>query len=185
MINMAWQRQLTYRLNQIGMTGCAGLVMLLLAALASYTLVRAGHQETASTQRKLQSIRQQLALKSSLPLHSALNHEEQLRVFYTGFAQIDKLPDTLKRVYKAAGEQGLTLESGEYARLQTGTDRLAQFRVSLPVKGSFMQILSFMEKVLQENSNIALENIVFKRDRVSDEVLDARLVYLVYMDTQP
>lgn len=181
----AFQRQLSYRLHQLGITGSVGLALLLLAVLAWFALVRTGAQDISASQRKLQSLQQQLATKSSLPVSSALDHEEQLRVFYNGFAPDDKLPDTLKRIYQAAEKQQLVLETGEYARLQTGADRLARFRVSLPVKGSFKQVLGFMDTVLQDNPTVALENAAFKRDKVDDEAVEAKLVYLVYMDTQP
>ncbi|RFO98112.1 hypothetical protein DIC66_05165 [Rhodoferax lacus] len=185
MTRVALQRQLRYRMDQLGITGGLGIVLLLMALAGWYTLVRTSEKDLASTQRKLQSLQQQVATKSSLPVNSALDHEEQLRVFYSGFAPTDKLPETLQRIYKAAEKQGLALETGEYARLQTGTDRLARFRVSLPVKGSFRQVLGFMDSVLQENNTVALENAVFKRDKVDDEAIEAKLVYLVYMDTQP
>jgi hypothetical protein len=185
MKSVALQRQLGYYLNQLGITGGLGLAMLLLAVAGWYTLVHTSELDIAGTQRKLQSLQRQAASTSSLPVSSALDHEEQLRVFYTSFAPADKLPDTLKHIYKAAEKHGLLLETGEYARLQTGSDRLARFRVSLPVKGSFKQVLGFMDTVLKENNTVALENAVFKRDKVDDEAVEAKLVYLVYMDTQP
>ena len=179
------QRQLGYRLGQLGAAGTAGLAMLLVAALAWVTLVHPGELEVASAQGKLKSLRQQVATKNSLPVNSALGREEQLNVFYNSFTQSEKVPDTLKRIYRAADKQQLMLETGEYSRLQTGTERLARFRISLPVKGSFSQVLGFMNTVLQENSTVALENATFKRDKVDDEDIEAKLVFLVFVDTQP
>lgn len=185
MKGVALQRQWGYYLKQLGIPGSLGLALLLLAVALWCTVLRTSEQDIAGMRRKLQSLQQQSASKSSLPVNSALDREEQLRVFYTGFGPADKLPVTLKHIYKAAEKQGLLLETGEYARLQTGSDRLARLRVSLPVKGSFKQVLGFMDAVLKDNHTVALENAVFKRDKVDDEAVEAKLVYLVYMDSQP
>lgn len=185
MNGVALQRQLVYRARQLGVTGGAGLALLLLAAAAWFMLVRTEEKEVAGTQLKLQALKQQLASKSSLPVDSALNREEQLRVFYKGFAPADKLPESLKAIYKAAEKLDLALETGEYARVQSSHERLARFQVSLPVKGSFKQVLGFMDRVLQDNPGVALENAAFKRDKVDDEAVEAKLVFLVFMDTQP
>lgn len=182
---VAMQRQLVYRLQQLGFAGGLGVVLLLLAGLAWFTLVRTGEAEIVGSRHKLQSLKQQLASKSSLPVNSALDREEQLRVFYQGFAPTNKLPDALQGIYKAADKLDLVLETGEYSRLQSGTERLGRFRVSLPVKGSFKQVLGFMDRVLQDNTGVALENASFKRDKVDDEAVEAKLVFLVFMDTQP
>jgi hypothetical protein len=182
---IALQRQLHYRLGQLGLAGGLGLTLLLLAALAAFTLLRSGESNVQSLERKLQALRQQVANKSSLPVNSALSQQEQLRVFYQGFAPASQLPDTLQRIYHAASKQELLLETGEYTRLQTGNERLARFRVTLPVRGSFRQILAFLDAVLQEDPTVALENASFKRDKVDDEDLEAKLSFVVLMDAQP
>jgi Tfp pilus assembly protein PilO len=182
---VALQRQLQYRLAQLGGIGSLGLVMLLLAALGWFTLIRAGEKELAGSVGKLQALKQQVESKSSLPLSSALNREEQLQVFYKNFPAGNKVPDALQRIYRASDAQGLTLDTGEYAWIQSGSERLARYRVSLPVKGTFTQILNFMDTVLQDNAALALENAVFKRDKVDDAAVEAKLVFVVYVDTQP
>jgi Tfp pilus assembly protein PilO len=164
---VALQRQLQYRLAQLGGVGSLGLVLAAVAVLGWFTLIRAGEKELVSSHKKLISLQQQVQSKSSLPVNSALNHEEQLRVFYNSFPSGDKVPDALKRIYRAADKQDLMLETGEYSWLQTGTERLARYRISLPVKGSFKQVLGFMDMVLQENKSVALENASFKRDKVT------------------
>ena len=182
---LALQRTLAYYAQRLGRLGLLGLGLMLLAGLLWITLVRNRENEIGADQRRLQALRQQVAAKSNLPLSTNLNREEQLRIFYKNFGQADKVPQTLQRIYKAAEKQGLLLETGEYTRLPSGSERLARFRVSLPVKGSFKQLLGWMDQVLQENNTVALENAVFKRDQVDDEAIEAKIAFLVFMDTQP
>lgn len=182
---VALQRQLQYRLKQLGGVGMLGLVMVLVAILGWFTLIRAGEKELGTSHKKLVALQQQVQAKSSLPVSSALNHEEQLRVFYSSFPAVAKVPNALKRIYHAAEKQDLMLETAEYTWLQTGSERLSRYRVALPVKGSFKQVLSFMDIVLQDNTTLALENASFKRDKVDDAAIEAKLVFVVYVDTQP
>jgi Tfp pilus assembly protein PilO len=185
MNTVALQRQLQYRLAQFGAVGTLGLCLFLVAVLGWFTLIRAGEKELANSYKKLTSLQQQVQAKSSLPISSALNHEEQLRVFYNSFPTSDKVPDALKRIYRAAEKQELMLETGEYNWLQTGSDRLARYRISLPVKGTFKEVLGFMDTVLHDNPTLALENAAFKRDKVDDAAIEAKLVFVVFVDTQP
>ena len=182
---VALQRQLQYRLAQLGGVGTLGLVMALVAVLGWFTLVRAAEKELVTSHKKLGSLQQQVQSKSSLPISSALNHEEQLTVFYKSFPAGEKVPDALKRIYRAADKQELMLETGEYAWLQTGSERLARYRITLPVKGTFKQVLTFMDMVLKDNTTLALENAAFKRDKVDDAAVEAKLVFVVFVDTQP
>ena len=182
---VALQRQLQYRLAQLGGAGSLGLLLLLVAALGWFTLIRAGEKELAGSRLKLEALKQQIETKNRLPVSSALNREEQLQLFYKGFPAGNKVPDALKRIYRASDQYKLTLDTGEYAWVQTGTERLARYRISLPVKGTFTQVLGFMDTVLQENATLALENVIFKRDKVDDAGIDAKLVFMAYVDTQP
>jgi hypothetical protein len=182
---VALQRQIGYYTQRLGTLGLLGAALLLLAVLTWVVLVRSGEREVVANERKILTLKQQANIKSTLPANSALGREEQLRVFYSNFQPPEKLPDTLKKIYQAAQKQGLILETGEYMRLQTGAERLARFRVSLPLKGSFKQVLAMMDTVLKENNTVALENVTFKRDKVDDQAVEAKVVFLVFLDSKP
>jgi hypothetical protein len=179
------QRHVQYRLNQLGKTGAIGLILIAVAVAAWFTLVRGGEKDLVNARKRVEAVQKQLVHKSSLPVSSSLNQEEQLRVFYKNFSPAEKVPETLQHIYKAAEKQDLVLETGEYTVVVTPGERLQRYRVGLPVKGTFKQVLSFMDKVLQDNATVALENAAFKRDKVDDAVVEAKLVFTLYVDTQP
>jgi len=179
------QRHVQYRLNQLGKVGAAGLILIVAAAAAWFTLVRWGEKDLVNAHKRVEAVQKQVANKSSLPVSSSLNQEEQLRVFYKNFGPEEKVPETLQRIYKAAEKQELTLETGEYTLVAAPGERLARYRVGLPVKGTFKQVLSFMDKVLQDNPTVALENAAFKRDKVDDANVEAKLVFTLFVDVQP
>lgn len=182
---MALRRHLGYHMHRLGLPGMLGVALLLAAVLSWVLLVRSAGREILTNQHKLEALQKHQSDTSTVPANSALDREDQLRVFYSNFSAAQELPAALKRIYQAAEKQGLTLETGEYMRLQTPSERLARFRVSLPVKGSFKQVLGLMDSVLQENNTVALETAAFKRDKVDDEIVEAKVVFLVFMDGKP
>jgi hypothetical protein len=179
------QRHAQYWLNQLGKTGLLGLLLMVAAGVAWYGLVRVGERDLVTARQRIVAVQQQVANNSRLPVSSSLNQEEQLRLFYKSFGRADSVPDTLQRIYKAAQKQDLMLETGEYTQVASPGERLARYRVGLPVKGTFKQILGFMDRVLQDNPTVALENAAFKRDVVDDATVEAKLVFTVYVDVQP
>lgn len=179
------QRYFLYRLDQLGRLGGVGAVLLILAAVLWGGWVMSEEREVLRQSRMLQSLRAQEADKKALPGQSSLGREEQLQIFYQTFPLPQDVPRLLRKIYAAAGAHELELETGEYARLQSGSERLVRYRVSLPIKGSFQQVFQFMDKVLRDNSTIALENVTFKRDKVDDAVVEAKLVFLLLVDSQP
>jgi Tfp pilus assembly protein PilO len=185
---MSWvavQRQLGYRLDQLGLVGATGIALLVAALITWFTLVQGEEKELIRLGQGLEALRQQDAARSSLPSNPILSKEEQLAIFYKGFPDELQVPDLLKQIFQAASTHGLTFETAEYSLIQTGSERLVRYRVALPVKGAFKPMLDFMDAVLKQNGAIALENASFKRDKVDDAVVEAKLVFVVLVDSRP
>jgi Tfp pilus assembly protein PilO len=185
---MSWvavQRQMGYRLDQLGLVGVAGIALLVAALITWFTLVQAEEKELIRLGQGLEALRQQDAEKSSLPSNPILSKEEQLAIFYKGFPDELQVPDLLKQIFQVASKYGLTFETAEYSLINAGSERLVRYRVALPVKGAFKPMLDFMDAVLKQNGAIALENASFKRDKVDDAVVEAKLVFVVLVDSRP
>jgi len=185
MSRVTTQRQMSHWFDQLGLVGLLGAALIVASLVAWFTWVQRDQQEFIHLNELLTAMRQQESAKSSLPNNPVLNQEEQLALFYKNFPSELQLPDLLKEVFKAADKEQLTLETAEYAVVKSGTDRLVRYRVALPVKGTFRQMLDFMDVVLKQSSAIALENASLKRDKVDDAQVEARLVFLLLVDSQP
>jgi len=182
---IALQRQLRYRAAQLGAMGCAGLTLLLAALAVWIFLLHAGEVERLQLERTLTALQQQEAARTSLPAASVLPQEDQLDLFYRSFSPAAQIPQALQRLYSAAEQSGVVLETGDYALVGQGNERLQRFRVALPLKGSFKQLINFVDRALKADSTVALESASFKRDKVSDDSVDARLVFVLFVDKAP
>jgi Tfp pilus assembly protein PilO len=184
MNTLLWRRRLQYRMRQLGPMGLVGLALLVSAAALWMVVIRPGEQGLQRLTQKAQTRQAQLITLNQVGRVIELSPEEKIDVFYKKFPAVTQVPDLLGQIYAAAEKSGLTLETGEYALLQTETDRLARYRVALPVKGGFPQIIAFMDAVLKDLPAIALESANFKREKVDDAAVDAKLVFIVYVEPQ-
>jgi len=108
----------------------------------------------------------------------------QLENFYAFFPPVDTLPDWVGRIHTAAARNGLTLDSGDYLLERRKEQRLAQYQVSLPVRGSYGQIRGFVAEVLQKVPAAALDDIVLKRESIGAPALEARIRWVIYLSSE-
>jgi Tfp pilus assembly protein PilO len=179
------RRRIQFGIYQLGPIGIAGLALLLASVALWLALVEPAQRESLRLSNSVQARQIQLAnLTLSVPVVE-LTKEEKIDAFYKSFPTVNRVTQQLESVYQAAGKNNLTLETGEYALLQSESDKLARYRVALPVKGSFQQVLGFMDTVLKDLPSTALESASFKRDKVDDPVVDAKLVFIIFVEVQP
>jgi Tfp pilus assembly protein PilO len=171
-----------YGLRQLSAMGVVGLALLIAAAVLWLNLDNSARQERQSLQRRLQVIGVQLTQGDATGGDAFASQEEQLQGFYAALPSRNAIPENLKRIFRAADKNALVLNVGEYTQVQVSNERIGRYRVTFPVKGSFPQILLFIDKVLRENATIALESAAFKRDKVDDAAVEAKLVFLIFVD---
>lgn len=184
-MNTLFLRRFQHVLRSLGPLGVAGLLLLLLSALLWLLWVSPAETDLEGMTRKLQDKQSQLTAQRRGGNVAELSREEQLDNFYKSFPDMQRMPDLLQAIYQAAQAHQLSLETSEYALTKTDSDRLARYRMAVPVKGNFSQVLGFMNTVLHDLSNVALEGASFKREKVDDTQVEAKLVFMVYIEGAP
>lgn len=185
MNKLLWRHRLRFQLRQLGTLGLLGLSLALASAITWLTLVQPADRGIQGLINKIQSGQARVNALHQ-PGHVAeLSDEEKIERFYQSFPSTGQVPDALKDIYAAADKNHISLDTGEYALLQPEKSRIARYRVALPVKGAFNDVLAFMDAVLKGMPSTALESANFKRDKVDDPLVDAKLVFLILVGVQP
>jgi hypothetical protein len=109
----------------------------------------------------------------------------QLANFYAFFPPTAGLPDMLARMQRAARDNGLTLEKGEYRLVRDTNFPLSRYQVTFPLRGNYAQVRGFVNDVLDTVPAAALEEMSLKRQNVADPVLEARVRFSLFLGTQP
>jgi len=106
---------------------------------------------------------------------------EALGAFYGFFPPSNHIADQMRKVYGAAGRQGLRLERGEYRAVKDSVGKLVRYQATLPLKGTYPQVRKFVASVLVEVPNLSLESIQFERQRVGDPTVEAKVKLVLYL----
>ncbi len=163
----------------LGLPGLLGVALLLGALVLSLTVVQKKTVQLAELKRESASLKSRIerAAKSGIP---ETGSTEELNKFY-GFFSGAALTDWLNKIYAAAGEQNLVLEQGEYRLSPDKSGKLAQYHVTLPVKGSYLQIRQFVDQALIDVPVAVLDDIDFKRELIGATQLEARIKLTLYL----
>lgn len=160
--------------------GIAGIALIVLAAgFALSTLLPA--------QRRIEALRADVSdLRARLKsggesANVPVARETQVENFYAFFPAVESLPDWVGSIHTAAARNGLALESGDYLLERRKGARLAEYQITLPVRGGYAQIRSFVAEVLDKVPAAALDDIVVKRENIGAPALEARLRFIVYL----
>jgi hypothetical protein len=104
----------------------------------------------------------------------------ELERFYSRFPRVDRLPGQLDALYAHAKVANVQLLQGEY-RMDAGSDTLAAYHVTLPVRGSYPQLRQFVGRVLTDMPTTSLDGLRFERKKAADAQLEAQVRLTIYL----
>jgi hypothetical protein len=105
----------------------------------------------------------------------------QLRAFYSFLPPQPAAPQWLDRIYAAAEKERIALLRGEYGLVIEPETGVARYRILFPVKGSYSQIRGFIAGALDAVPALALDDVNFERQKISDGQLDAKIRMTLYL----
>jgi Tfp pilus assembly protein PilO len=109
---------------------------------------------------------------------------EQLAVFYRFFPSQTSAPDWLDKIYKAARNQNIQLDEGDYRAAREKVGKLVRYQITLPVKANYLQLRKFLAAVLAEVPIASLDHISFERQKIGDEIIEAEIKLTLYLDQE-
>lgn len=170
------------RFAMVSREGLLGAVLVLVSIAAAGAIVFPAHQQRVLLQAQLD---QQIA-KANQPAVKAARATpaEQLIEFYQFFPSQSTVPQVLDKIYRAARVHGIQLEQGNYAPSQEKRARLLRYQITLPVKGSYVQLRKFVATVLAAVPIASLDNISFERQKIGDQLIEAKIKLTLYLDQQ-
>ena len=165
--------------HHLGWPGVLGVALVLLSAVVTLSVVQAKTTRLAELKRDSASLKTRIeqAAKSGIP---QTGRQEELAKFYDFFAD-NRLTEWLNKLYAAAAAQELVLEQGEYRITPDKSGKLARYQITLPVKGTYVQIRQFVAQALADVPVAALEDINFKRETIGATQLEARIKFTLFL----
>jgi Tfp pilus assembly protein PilO len=170
-------------LSRLTWRGLAGAALLIFALGFAVSSLLPAQRHAAQLKSDVGELRSRLRAVGDGPAGAAVvaPRATQLENFYAFFPHVDTLPDWIGRIHTAAARNGLILESGDYLLERRKEQRLVQYQITLPVRGSYGQIRGFVAEVLEKVPAAALEDVVMKRESIAAPALEARIRWVIYL----
>ena len=166
--------------HHLGLGGIGGLAAAM-AGLAIYLFA------VLPAEQLLQSSQDQLAKLRERPRAEAIAEPDDsasLDTFYRQFPAMTSLPDLLDTLHTAAETQQIRLDHGEFKFGSGGEGKLLSYEITLPVKGSYTHLRSFIDVIAQKLPTMGLSGISVKREAVGDGQVQAKLNFILYLSGQ-
>jgi hypothetical protein len=161
---------------RLGAAGCAALALLLAGALALAWSLKA--RQVA--QQPLPPAPAQLAQAAPPP-----SANENLAHFYASLGEKRYAEQQVKQLFDIAAKTGLALDQGDYKFSLDKASGVAAYQVTLPVKGAYQNIWQFSLQALAAIPFAALDDIAFRRETITEPVVEARVRFTLYLKERP
>ncbi|MFM9836308.1 MAG: hypothetical protein ACKVOA_09405 [Methylophilaceae bacterium] len=105
----------------------------------------------------------------------------QIETFDAYFPTENSAPDTLETMMQDALKVGLVPKQAEYRVLKTNPGNVLSYQLTLPIKGTYPQLVEFISTILPKVNNVSLDNIAFQRQKIGDAQTDSILMFTLYL----
>jgi hypothetical protein len=161
-----------YRIARLGVVGQAGLAALLAAAVFALSAL-------LPAQQALQTASADLARARNAPIQASVEQgAPQLLASLPTRAQI---PAVIGQIFTEAKEAGVSLDTGHYLYTPAKGGEIARYELEFPVKASYPQIRSFIDRTLSAVPAAALGKLRVERKAVGDAVVAADIGFVVFV----
>lgn len=154
-------------LEALGPLGVVGTGLMLACAPFYFSAIRPAERELADRR-----------LAAALPAAADRGPQRRQR-FEQLFPPLAQLPDELERLYGFARDAQLELSRGDY-RLENDGGLLLEYRVTLPLHGTYAGIRRFLAQVLRAMPLVSVDALQFARDGAQAPTLNAKVRLTVY-----
>lgn len=174
-----WQARLMHAAVRLGPAGVAGLALLTASVTAIAVGVPLLRQEAASLEREVAEGRQQLVQRREAAVAPAIS-ADPVTALLQQLPSVEAAPAFMGSIYQAAARQGLQIERAEYRWTATVAGRVQRYQVILPVRGTYGSLRPWLDQVLHEFPNVALDEVTVRRESEGAATIEARVALSFY-----
>ncbi|MHB0985139.1 MAG: hypothetical protein ACYC05_06045 [Sulfuricella sp.] len=167
-------------LRRTGWVGILGLALLLGSPVFYAATVLPMRKQVEALKKDQRQMRRNI-LQTGRRLTPAPTGEMQLKVFYRLFPSVGHSDEWLAKIYALAERQHIVLESGEYKLGEEDAGEILRYQITLPLKGSHVQIRRFLSDLLTEISALSLDDVSFKRETIDLPTVNARVKLTLFL----
>jgi Tfp pilus assembly protein PilO len=172
----AW---LSYQGRKLGWQGVAGIVLIIVSLVGAFGLLLPETVRLDRQHAELQTLREQLPQRKGRWVERS--PQSSLETFYGFLPEEGKANAQVGILLYAAEVNGLVFEKVSYKLSRAKQGRICRYQISLPIRGTYMQIRTFVNQALNEMPALALNDIGFTRQEADTEQVEANLTFTLFL----
>ena len=172
-------------LRRLGQTGVFAIGILVICPAFYFSAIRPLQERLDTARNSVAVLHEQSALAGNSPNGAKLSTETQLAEFYQSFPEEGNSSHWLGKLVAHAATRGLSLNDGEYKATRDKVGKLLRYQMAFPVKGPYPQIRKFLTDLPETLPLVALENVQFERQKVTDPNVEAKIKLVLYLEQTP
>jgi Tfp pilus assembly protein PilO len=167
-------------MRKLGSTGMVGIGLFVMCGAFYFSAIK-------TSETRLQTLRDNIAQFEKSEANPGdlaevnLTQAEQLAVFYSSFPTKSSIPESLKKIYKAAANQRLDLDRANYKSSRRDSEKMSRYQITLPIRGRYSNIHKFLVEVLKDVPNASLDHVLFERKKIGDLLVNASVVLVLHL----
>jgi Tfp pilus assembly protein PilO len=169
---LTWQAYRT--VERLGALGLAGVLLLLVAAIAYLFWLR-------PLQRELETV-EKIANMPAAPLTQTQSPEQTLQAYLQSLPDVSARATATQSVIHVAEQQGLMLDEVNYKTEARQDDPLAHYHMRFSLYASYPEIQRFLSQLLHELNYVAIESLSLSRESVQDDVVEANIDLVLHFN---
>jgi Tfp pilus assembly protein PilO len=167
--------------NALGTSGATGVGLIVLGVSFWLSVLLPAQRDVEDLRDRSARIARDPVSPADAARDIAAQREQGLQRFFELLPTLAEQPEWLLKLHDLAAKNGLTLESGEYKFTRERDWRVASYRITLPLKGSYQQIRRFLAQLQRELPAAVVEEFAIKREAVSARDLEARVRLAIFL----
>jgi Tfp pilus assembly protein PilO len=153
-----------------------GLLFIGIGLLLLFFQIFSGEQQLNSLKAQLAKVREQ-KVTQAVVLPEPDIHEE----FYALLPKQGHVNQQISEILNMASEHNLQIEKASYAVPKIADSSLSKHQIRMPLNGSYTQIRHFVNQILNQHANVALNEVSFAREDISSEIVSANILFTLYL----
>ena len=172
-------------LSRLPAAAWLAIVLALAGLLAQCVWLPSLRRQRTELAEELRMLRHRRDVRSTGPSHVPATSLQRLKDFQAVLGGAEHQEVLTRVMFSAAGDAGLSLTEGSYARTVDRAGLYLRLDVSQPVRGTFAQTRSYCDRVLAAVPYAALEDLHFKRDGIAVPAGEALVRWTFYLRPDP
>jgi len=171
-----------YWLRGLGLPGMLALGLLTFNLALYFSALVPAQEKLAAMEHDIATMRDRTQSSTkAIREAAATTPQDQLAAFYKSFPSVESTPDLLQTIYRAAASSQVKLDQGAYRLVAERGNRLQSYQVTLPVKGTYPQIKSFLGRIVKDIPTLSLDSIGFQRQGIADPTISSEVKLTLYL----